>query len=63
MVSFIRLNQRSSVLFPHPDGPMKALTRFFGMQCLKVAVPTVQGSAANADLGWIGWLDRIHVRL
>jgi len=25
----MRLRQRSTVLFPHPDGPMKAVIEFF----------------------------------
>jgi hypothetical protein len=29
MRSFIRLSSRSSVDLPHPDGPMRAVTRFF----------------------------------
>ncbi|KAJ06547.1 hypothetical protein M004_01925 [Pseudomonas aeruginosa M10] len=29
--SFIRLKQRSKVDLPQPDGPMKAVTRCFGM--------------------------------
>ena len=31
MVSFSRLNVLSSVLLPHPDGPMKAVTRLAGI--------------------------------
>ncbi|MOA38590.1 hypothetical protein D3C78_1602880 [compost metagenome] len=29
--SFMRLKQRSSVDLPQPDGPMKAVTRCFGI--------------------------------
>jgi hypothetical protein len=28
MRSFMRLKQRMKVLLPHPDGPMKAVTKF-----------------------------------
>ena len=28
MMSFIRLSVRRNVLLPHPDGPMKAVTRW-----------------------------------
>ena len=28
--SFMRLRQRKSVVLPQPEGPMKAVTRFFG---------------------------------
>jgi hypothetical protein len=30
MMSFIRLRVRRNVLFPHPDGPMNAVTSFAG---------------------------------
>ena len=31
MMSFIRFSVRRNVLFPHPDGPMKAVTRLARM--------------------------------
>ena len=40
--SFMRLRQRSSVLLPQPDGPMKATTRRVGIRietCRTAGVP------------------------
>ena len=34
MVSFMRLMQRRKVDLPQPEGPMKAVTWFFGMSTL-----------------------------
>jgi hypothetical protein len=41
MWSFMRLRQRRNVDFPHPDGPMSAVTWIRGMSMLTLSTAVV----------------------